>query len=706
MGSFETASSAAFRTLNGVRAHALQDGEDDALLLAQQGCDQVIGGDLRVGLRLRRLDGAVDGFLGLLGPAVGVEGHEPRLRGRTKVDNMRIRFSGASPLRQGGRWGPAPPGADRLVSAAEEGRPMGHVGDGDDARLRRELVEETLEECERLLEAAQAAAAEIRAVAQRHALERGDGAARALTVAAERLRRDAASDRDAAREARELAERELAAANEARAEIDAELHAATAALDVARHEAQRLMAEATSEAEAHLRDAASARAALLAAANDAVTALQAEVLAELDDEAEARLARLDHELSARIEAATREEDARRRAADEAAAAVVAEGQRAADAAVRQADLIATDRVADADRTAEERLADADRTAEERLADADRTAEERLADADRTAEERLADADRTAEERLADADRAGSALIEGAQRQAADLVAEAEQRVDAIVEAAGRDDAMRAARVAEEAAAAERLASIERDAAAASLDRGHDQGSEPLLTAYQEARRIIAEAEAEAAAIRRAAQPTQRPPDDEPDDDTPPGSQAVGERRRRPRWVRNLRLLVVLLLALAGTELLRTHVAEPYTVAKTSMEPHINDGDRLFVNKLAYRTGDPSRGDVVVFDTTEVPGSADARGTTLVKRVVGLPGEVIQALDGDVVVDGEVVDDPWSDGKPTSEFGPIRVPDGTVFVLGDNRGLSVDSRTFGAVPIDSVIGRVEAIIWPPSDAGRV
>jgi signal peptidase I len=526
---------------------------------------------------------------------------------------------------------------------------MGHVGDADDLRVARELVEETLEECERLLEAAHAAAAEIRSVAQRHALERGDAAVRALAVAAERLRQDAASDRAAAREARELAERERAAVTRARAEIDAELHAATAALDVARHEAQRLR----DEAEAHLRDAAATRAALLAEAHETAAALQSELLEELDDEVTARLEQLDRELSAREEAVAREEDARRRAADEAAVEVVADAERAADEAVRRADRIASERLAEAERTSSE-------------------------------------------------------LIEDAEQRAAARLAAAEQRVDALARAAAEQgEAERVAREAEEAAASDRLASMERDAAA-QHDRAHAEANGPLLTAYQEARRIIAEAEAEAAAIRGAAQPTidLREPEPDEEESDPPGSHPPGERRRRPRWVRNLRLLALVLVALAGTELLRTHVAEPYTVAKTSMEPRIHDGDRLFVNKLAYRTGEPSRGDVVVFDTTDVPGSGDAPGTTLVKRVIGLPGEVVQALDGDIVIDGAVIDDPWSDGDPTAAFGPVRVPEEMLFVLGDNRGLSVDSRTFGAVPIDSVIGRVEAIIWPPSDAGRV
>lgn len=474
---------------------------------------------------------------------------------------------------------------------------MGHVGDEDGGRLRRELIEETLEECERLLEAAHAAAAEIRLVAQRHALERGDAAAHALTVAAQRLQQEAASDRQAAREARELAGRELQDATRMRAEIDRELHAATAALDVARHEALRLMADA----EAHLRDAAAAGASVLSQAHETAAALQIELLEELDEEVAARLAQLDEEVAARGEAAARDHDER---------------LRAAAAEVRRAELAAAERLALADRAADERLAQADQQADE--------------------------------------------LLRAAEREAA-----------------------------------------------TQLHRSGAETGQPLDTAYQEARRIIAAAEAEAEAIRSAADPANRLADGEPNEgSTPPRAPAPGQRRRRRRWVRNVRMLVLVLLALAGTELLRTHVAQPYTVAKTSMEPHLHEGDRLFVNKLAFRAGDPSRGDVVVFDSTVAPSSADGPGTILVKRVIGLPGEVIQSLDGHVVIDGEVIADPWSEGKPTAAFGPTRVPEGMIFVLGDNRGLSVDSRTFGSVPIDSVIGRVEAVIWPAPRVGRV
>ena len=108
----------------------------------------------------------------------------------------------------------------------------------------------------------------------------------------------------------------------------------------------------------------------------------------------------------------------------------------------------------------------------------------------------------------------------------------------------------------------------------------------------------------------------------------------------------------------------------------------------------------------MFDTSDVPGAEGAPQRTVVKRVVGLPGEEVQGLDDRLVVDGEVIDDPWHGSTPTPTFGPIVVPDGMVFVLGDNRALSVDSRIFGAVPIDALTGRVDVVIWPPDKAGRV
>jgi signal peptidase I len=91
----------------------------------------------------------------------------------------------------------------------------------------------------------------------------------------------------------------------------------------------------------------------------------------------------------------------------------------------------------------------------------------------------------------------------------------------------------------------------------------------------------------------------------------------------------------------------------------------------------------------------------------VKRVIGLPGDVVQGVDGRVLINGEQLDEPWlEDDVLTPPFGPVDVPEDSLLLLGDDRVLSVDSRTFGAVPIDAVVGRVDAVIWPPGNVGGV
>ena len=543
---------------------------------------------------------------------------------------------------------------------------MGHGGDGDDVvQLRSDLVDETLEECERLLGAAEAAAAEIRQTAHRHAQARAEGAIRALTVAAERLHQEAADDRSAAREAGDQARRALADARRLGAEADAELEAG-------RQQAQRMVAEAA----AGLRDASAAQAALLAEADDRATALQAELLAEADDEIEHRLAQLDREVAAARAEAEAAREALLRQAEDDAAQLVAAAQRSADEERRRADEAVAVRLAEADRAVEERLSSADRTAAGRLADAERR---------RTAV--IDDAHRMASDVLAEADLEAATMRTTAESAAAAIIADAERRTEAILGAAGEQasDAHAARDAAEETAA-----------------------TDQILAAYREAHQIIKGAEVDAAEIRATARSVTGARDGEHDDsrDEPPAPGARRGHRRRARWGRNLRILALLVVVLAGAEALRSHVAEPYTVAATSMEPQLRAGDRLVVNKLAFRLGEPALGDVVVFDTADVPGAAGAPGRTLVKRVIAVSGEVVQGLDGAVVVDGEVIDDPWSAGVPTPAFGPVRMPDATVYVLGDNRALSVDSRTFGAVPIDALTGRVEAVIWPLDRAGRV
>ncbi|MFB7338377.1 signal peptidase I, partial [Streptomyces adustus] len=147
------------------------------------------------------------------------------------------------------------------------------------------------------------------------------------------------------------------------------------------------------------------------------------------------------------------------------------------------------------------------------------------------------------------------------------------------------------------------------------------------------------------------------------------------------------LVVPAALLVAGTFLV-----EPVRVESTSMEPTLLAGDHLLVDDRAYRDAPPGRGDLVVFDGSD---------GTLVKRVVAVAGDTVAIEDGVLEVDGRAVEEPAVDPRTVDGmyFGPARVPDGTVFVLGDNRRHSVDSRQFGPVPVTKVTGRVILRWWP-------
>jgi signal peptidase I len=140
---------------------------------------------------------------------------------------------------------------------------------------------------------------------------------------------------------------------------------------------------------------------------------------------------------------------------------------------------------------------------------------------------------------------------------------------------------------------------------------------------------------------------------------------------------------------------------------------------VMVNKLAYKLGDIQRGDVVVFlnplepETDETIPEAVIRSVLeavgirtrghddLIKRVIGLPGETVEIVDGELKVDGVAISEEYTDGSLLTDSGPFPVDENSVFVMGDNRDESFDSRRFGPVPIDEVIGRAFVVIWPVS-----
>jgi signal peptidase I len=150
------------------------------------------------------------------------------------------------------------------------------------------------------------------------------------------------------------------------------------------------------------------------------------------------------------------------------------------------------------------------------------------------------------------------------------------------------------------------------------------------------------------------------------------------------------------IAVALVLLARLAVAAVAVVPTGSMRPTIEIGDHLLVVDDTLFAGRPTVGDVVVIDRPA--------GDDIVKRVIGVGGQSVAASGGVVLVDGTPLAEPWLEpGEVTSSFGPVVVPDDAVFVLGDNRGASADSRVIGPVPLDDLTGRAVAVVWPPGSA---
>lgn len=157
------------------------------------------------------------------------------------------------------------------------------------------------------------------------------------------------------------------------------------------------------------------------------------------------------------------------------------------------------------------------------------------------------------------------------------------------------------------------------------------------------------------------------------------------------------IVISLLIAI----LVKSLLVQAFFIPSESMVPTLKVGDRVLVNKLAYDYGDVDRGDVVVFEAP--PEARSAEIADLVKRVIGLPGDTVEARDdGAVYVNGKRLDEPYlPPGTTTTNLPPTKVPAGHIFVMGDNRGASRDSRYFGPVEESSIVGRVFVKIWPPA-----
>jgi len=160
------------------------------------------------------------------------------------------------------------------------------------------------------------------------------------------------------------------------------------------------------------------------------------------------------------------------------------------------------------------------------------------------------------------------------------------------------------------------------------------------------------------------------------------------------------ILLVAFVVVFGV--LRPFVVKSFWIPSESMVPTLEVGDRIFVNRFVYRFTEPERRDIVVFDSLETDDE-------LVKRVVAVPGDRVRVRDGVLRVNGYFLEKPYAVPPPfpdSSDFGPTRLSEGEVFVMGDNRGNSRDSRFFGPVPIENIEGEAFFRFWPPSRIGFI
>jgi signal peptidase I len=160
------------------------------------------------------------------------------------------------------------------------------------------------------------------------------------------------------------------------------------------------------------------------------------------------------------------------------------------------------------------------------------------------------------------------------------------------------------------------------------------------------------------------------------------------------------ILTTVLPALLLALLVNVFVGEAVAIQDgPSMQPNLYRGDRMIAEKITYRFRPPSRGEVVIVDQ---PGDE----VTLVKRVVAVAGETVEVRGGHTFINGQPIDEPWVREFGGPGYGPERVPEDQIFILGDNRAVSRDSRAIGPVPVDWVRGRVVLVYWPPDQAKLV
>src|SRR5947209_19111926 len=191
---------------------------------------------------------------------------------------------------------------------------------------------------------------------------------------------------------------------------------------------------------------------------------------------------------------------------------------------------------------------------------------------------------------------------------------------------------------------------------------------------------------------RTAPPPERPPAEPPAQQ--PESATRSSVRSAVEWV------VIVVAALLAALLIKTFLLQAFYIPSDSMNPTLVQRDRVLANKLSYHFHAVHRGAIVVFKGP--PGEDDPKIKDLIKRVIGLPGDTVEGRDGQILIDGRVLNESYTaKNSPMSDFPATKIPKGHYFVMGDNRGNSKDSRAFGPIAKSLIVGRAFIRVWPIS-----
>lgn len=168
------------------------------------------------------------------------------------------------------------------------------------------------------------------------------------------------------------------------------------------------------------------------------------------------------------------------------------------------------------------------------------------------------------------------------------------------------------------------------------------------------------------------------------------------------------IIIIFICALLLSLLIKGFVIDNRLIPTSSMVPTVPVDSRVLVNRLVYYWGEPQFQDIVVFEPTETTKQEVGRPDDMLKRVIGLPGDTIFIIEGVLYRNGEAVDEPYISAAMDYDFGPVLVPEGSVFLLGDNRNYSYDAHLWSDpfVPLENIKGKAFFMYWPLENFGSI